>query len=115
MLPDFFEDEEGAIYDDRYAGFSDAFYSLLPAQQQVLRLYYEEFYEYEEIADFYKISPHDAVKRLDRAVYAMTGRLLHPEDYDSYEARNGQWDTRSKGRKAMSNAAARLLTSGAWD
>lgn len=110
IMPDFFEDED---HDD-FVNLHEQFYSLLPAQQQVLRLYYEEMYEYEDIAHFYSITSEDAMKRVDRAVYALTGRLVTPWMYDSYEARNGQWDTRSKGRKAMSNAAARQITNGAW-
>ncbi len=111
MMPDFFDDE----YREEFATLSEQFYLLLPAQQQVLRLYYEEYYEYEDIADFYGITPVDAMKRVDRAIYTLTGRIAYPEVYDSYEARNGQWDTRSKGRRAMSNAAARHITNGAWD
>lgn len=111
MLPDFFDNED---HED-FAAVHEAFYCLLPAQQQVLRLYYEEYYSYEDISSFYKIEKYEAKARVDRAVYALTGGVNHPEGDELYESSRGQWDTRSKGRRAMSNAAARRLTNGAWE
>ncbi len=110
MMPEFMDNEHHEDFADLY----EAFHSLPPLQQQVLRLKYEEYYDYGEISDFYGITGLQAVQRVDRAVYAMTGRINRTEVDESYEASRGQWDTRSKGRKAVSNAAARLMTDGAW-
>lgn len=110
MIGDFLTDE----YHEDFSELFEAFYSITPQQQQVLRLYFEEYYDYEEIGNFYQIEPWQAEKRVSRAVYALTGRVNRSMTDESYEASRGQWDTRGKGRKAISNAAARLRTDGSW-
>jgi DNA-directed RNA polymerase specialized sigma24 family protein len=60
------------------------------------------------------ISDDACQKRLQRAVYAIADKLNGVREHDPYEAVNGQFDTRTKGRKAMSNAAARAATDANW-
>jgi DNA-directed RNA polymerase specialized sigma24 family protein len=106
LLPAFLFDED----QDEVAEVKESFYLLPPLQQQILRYAYEDDLGDEEIAHIYGISKHQARQRVIRAVLALT-QLMNE---DPYEAGMGQWDTRSKGRKAMSNAAARRLTGGYW-
>jgi DNA-directed RNA polymerase specialized sigma24 family protein len=87
---------------------------LLPDQRDIL---FESFCNHdslEVIAERRSLSESGARKRLDRAVYAVREILGGPRPADPYEAVNGQFDTRSKGRKAMSNAASRRATEGDW-
>src|SRR5690349_20356742 len=88
----------------------EPFYLLPPLQQQVLRYAYEDDLDDDEIGRIYGISKYQAGQRIVRAVLSLT-QLMNDDPYD---AGNGQWVTRSKGRSAMSNAAARRLTGGYW-
>jgi len=110
MLTDYLYDEEA----EQFADLHESFHSILRLHQQVLRLHYEEHYDYDEIGEFYGIKWWEAKKRVDRAVYALTSRVNRTESDELYEASRGQWDTRSRGRKAISNAHARKITNGAW-
>jgi len=106
LLPAFLFDED----QDEVAEMKESFYLLPPLQQQVLRYAYEDDLDDDEIARIYEITKYQAGQRIVRAVLALT-QLMND---DPYEAGNGQWDTRSRGRKAMSNAAARRITNGSW-
>lgn len=106
LLPAFLWDEE----QDEVVEVKESFYKLPSLQQQVLRYAYEDDLEVDEIAEIYKINEHQALQRVNRAVYALCS-LMNTSPYESI---NGQWDTRTRGRRAMSNAAARRLTNGAW-
>lgn len=102
---------------DRLASIIDvknALEKMLPEQAAWLKLHYHHGESHEALAARAGISQDAARKRLDRAVYALRDRLGGPRPGDPYEAVNGQFDTRSKGRKAMSNAAARRATEGNW-
>lgn len=106
LLPAFLFDED----QDEVAEMREAFYYLPALQQQVLRYAYEDDLDDDEIADIYEITRYQASARVSRAVLALT-QLMNDSPY---EAEHGQWDTRSRGRRAMSNAAARRITNGAW-
>lgn len=88
--------------------------SLFPEQQQILRMFYGAGVGTEVLALTFDINEEAARKRIDRAVYAIADRLNNPRQGDPYEATNGQWDTRSHGRRAMSNARARKVTNSGW-
>jgi len=83
--------------------------------KQILELAYGTGASLEFVAAFLGISEDAARKRLDRAVKALAGHLNNPRPTDPYEAINGQFDTTTKGRKAVSNATARARTDHAWD
>jgi DNA-directed RNA polymerase specialized sigma24 family protein len=102
---------------DRLASIIDvknALEKMLPEQAAWLKLHYHHGEGHEALAHRAGISQDAARKRLDRAVYALRDQLGGPRPADPYEAVNGQFDTRSKGRRAMSNAAARRATEGNW-
>lgn len=102
---------------DRLASIIDvknALDKMLPEQRELLRKFYGGLMALEYLANDLDISQDAARKRLDRAVYALRDHLGGPRPADPYEAVNGQFDTRTKGRKAMSNAAARRATEGNW-
>jgi hypothetical protein len=81
----------------------------------ILREHYGRGISIDTLADELEILPDTLRKRLDRAVYAIRDALGGPRPTDPYEAVNGQFDTRAKGRKAMSNAQANAITSNQWD
>jgi hypothetical protein len=55
-------------------------------------------------------------KQIDRAVKAICKHLNEPRQFKNpYEATSGQFDSRSKGRRAQSNSSARALSSTYWD
>lgn len=102
---------------DRVAALVDvkkAVDKLIPMQREVLELHYGNGESIDRIATRLAIEPAAARKRLDRAVYAVRDLLGGPRPGDPYEAVNGQFDTRSFGRKAVSNAAARSITDNNW-
>lgn len=103
---------------DRLATILDiraALASLQEDQVTILRMFYGEGMSVEVCAIYFDIESEAARKRIDRAVYAIADRLNTPRQGDQYEATTGQWDTRGKGRRAMSNAAARKKTNAGWD
>lgn len=81
---------------------------------RLLREHYGRGVSVEACAMALDVTPEAARKRLDRAVYAIRDKLNGVREYDPYEAVNGQFDTRTKGRHAMSNAAARSMTDKNW-
>lgn len=100
---------------DRLAAILDirkALDQILPDQRDILRQYYHLSWPLEYLAETWNISEGAARQRLHRAIHAVRNALGGPRPGDPYEASNGQFDTRSKGRKAMSNSAARAITSG---
>jgi RNA polymerase sigma factor (sigma-70 family) len=100
---------------DRLAAILDvrkALDQILPDQRDILRQHYGEGWGLEDIGEAWSISEGAARQRLHRAVHAVRNALGGPRPGDPYEAVNGPFDTRSKGRKAMSNSAARTLTHG---
>jgi hypothetical protein len=80
----------------------------------LLREHYGRGVSTEACAVALDIQPEAARKRLDRAVYALRDSLNGIRQGDPYEAVNGQFDTRTKGRHAMTNAAARAATDKNW-
>lgn len=85
-----------------------------PNQQKILKIHYGDGYSIEACAIAFNVQPDAARKRIDRAVYALRDKMNNVREGDPYEAVNGQFDTRSRGRKAMSNAASRKATDGNW-
>jgi DNA-directed RNA polymerase specialized sigma24 family protein len=103
---------------DRLASILDVksgYEKLLVSQQLVLKLFFDEGNSLEAIAFILGITEEAARKRLDRAVYALGDKLNNPRAGDPYEAVNGQFDSRSSGRRAQSNASARARTDSNWD
>lgn len=84
-------------------------------QIRILQMFYGSGVTVEYCANYFKIEPLAARKRIDRAVYAIADALNNPRQGDPYEGTAGQFDTRGKGRRAMSNARARKITSTGWD
>lgn len=102
---------------DRIAAIIDvkkAVDKLIPMQKGILEAHYGRGESLEAIAVNLSLELSAARKRLDRAVYAVRDLLGGPRPGDPYEAVNGQFDTRSSGRKAVSNAAARSITDNNW-
>jgi len=102
---------------DRLASIIDvknALEKMIQDQADLLRMHYGSGATLETLAAHFEISQDAARKRLDRAVYALRDQLGGPRPADPHEAVNGQFDTRSKGRRAISNAAARRATEGNW-
>lgn len=87
---------------------------LQPEQVALLREHYGNGVSVEACAIALGLEKEATRKRIDRAVYAMRDSLNGIRQGDLYEAAQGQWDTRSKGRRAMSNAAARAATDVNW-
>lgn len=103
---------------DRLASILDVkkgLQSLQEDQIYILREHYGRGVSHENLAEELEILPDSLRKRLDRAVYAIRDALGGPRPTDPYEAVNGQFDTRTKGRKAMSNAQAIAITSNQWN
>lgn len=85
-----------------------------PMQQKILKLHYGDNLSIEACAIAFDIQKDAARKRIDRAVYALRDKMNGVREGDPYEAVNGQFDTRTRGRRAMSNAAARKATDNNW-
>jgi hypothetical protein len=105
MLPEMFGDADGEMRE-----MWENFLSLPPLQRDILRMIYEDDLEIADLMVTYRITEHQAIQRVNRAVYSLTDLM----NTDPYESIHGQWDTRGKGRRAISNAAARLRTDGMW-
>jgi hypothetical protein len=88
--------------------------SLQEDHVKLLREHYGKGVSLKACAIALGISDDAATKRLQRAVYAIKDKLNGYREQDPYEAVNGQFDTRTKGRKAVSNAAARAATDKNW-
>ena len=95
----------------------------LPQQRQdLLRAHYAEGVILEKLGDHMGIKTDTAKKQLQRALKAMSKFLNEPRVADPMEgATHEQWqanqrfyDTRTKGRRAISNAAARKRTDGSY-
>lgn len=102
---------------DRLAYILDikgALTSLQGDHVKLLREHYGKGVSLKACAIALGISDDACQKRLQRAVYAIADKLNGVREHDPYEAVNGQFDTRTKGRKAMSNAAARAATDANW-
>lgn len=102
---------------DRLATILDikgALTKLQKDQVAILREHYGNGVSVDACAIVLGISSEAARKRVDRAVYAIRDQLNGQRQTDPYEAVNGQFDTRTSGRKAMSNAAARKMTDNNW-
>lgn len=100
---------------DRLAAIIDvkaALEKILPDQRDLLWEYYHLRDSVSVIAERRDISEAATNSRITRAVYAVREALGGPRPSDPYEATNGQFDTRSKGRRAVSNSAARRMTEG---
>lgn len=100
---------------DRLAAIIDvkkALDQILPDQRDILWEYYHLNDSVQVISERRDISVPAAKSRITRAVYAVREALGGPRPSDPYEATNGQFDTRSKGRRAISNSAAKRLTEG---
>lgn len=91
------------------------FEELSSDQKKILVQCYRDKAELHSIGDYFEISEDAARKRIDRAIYAMADALNNPKSGNRYNATYGQWDTRGKGRRAISNARARQITSSGWD
>ena len=134
ILPDVFDYEDwqssGQSSNDRKASMpanatGDRLASILDvksALQQMNHIQYDLLKEVygngssvEAVAESLGISTETCRKRLDRAVYVVRDKLGGPRPTDPYEAVNGQFDTRTSGRKVVSNASARARTDHAWD
>lgn len=103
---------------DRLASIIDvsmALKKLPPEHEDILCRFYHANHTHEQIAEAYGSTPEAIRKRLERIVRAIQGHLGGARPVDPYEAVNGQFDTRTKGRKVVSNATARALTDNAWD
>lgn len=103
---------------DRLASIIDVSMALkkLPGQHQdILACHFQDGNDFEFIARVYDSTSEAIRKRIERMLKAIQGHLGGARPTDPYEAINGQFDTRSKGRKAVSNAAARAATDNAWD
>ena len=102
---------------DRLAYILDikgALTSLQEDHVKLLREHYGKGVSLKACAIALGISDDACQKRLQRAVYAIADKLNGVREHDPYEAVNGQFDTRTRGRKAMSNAAARAATDANW-
>jgi hypothetical protein len=102
---------------DRLASILDVKGGLTKLQEDqvaLLREHYGRGVTVDACAFALSITPEACRKRLDRAVYALKDRLNGLRQSDPYEAVNGQFDTRTKGRKVISNAAARAATDANW-
>lgn len=102
---------------DRLATILDVKGALTKIQEDqvaLLREHYGRGVSLEACAHALDIQQEAARKRLDRAVYALRDSLNGIRPTDPYEAVNGQFDTRTRGRRAMSNAAARSATDSNW-
>lgn len=102
---------------DRLATILDvkgALAKLTKDQVLILKEHYGRGASIEACAIVLGISHEAARKRVDRAVYAIRDKLNGQRQTDPYEAVNGQFDTRTSGRKVMSNAAARKATEANW-
>lgn len=102
---------------DRLASILDvkgALTKLQEDQVSLLREHYGRGVSVEACGVALGLTQEATRKRLDRAVYALRDSLNGIRQGDPYEAVNGQFDTRTKGRHAMSNAAARKATDTNW-
>jgi len=100
---------------DRLAAIIDvkaALDKILPDQRDLLHEYYHLSWPVDAMSEARGISVAACNSRITRAVYAVREALGGPRPSDPYEATNGQFDTRSKGRRAISNSAARRATEG---
>lgn len=103
---------------DRLASIIDvslAVKKLPPEHQSILWFHYHDGKDYEWLADYMDSTPEAIRKRIERMLKAIQGHLGGVRPTDPYEAVNGQFDTRTKGRKAVSNATARAMTDNAWE
>jgi hypothetical protein len=103
---------------DRLASILDvksALEKMNHVQYSLLKEVYGEGSSVEAAAEKLGISTETCRKRLDRAVYVIRDKLGGPRPTDPYEAVNGQFDTRTSGRRVVSNATARARTDHAWD
>jgi hypothetical protein len=103
---------------DRLASILDvksALEKMNHVQYSLLKEVYGEGSSVEAAAEKLGISTETCRKRLDRAVYVVRDKLGGPRPTDPYEAVNGQFDTRTSGRRVVSNATARARTDHAWD
>lgn len=102
---------------DRLATILDVKGALTKLQEDqvaILREHYGNGVSVDACAISLGIKSEAARKRIDRAVKAIGVKLNKPRPSDPYEAVNGQFDTRTSGRRVMSNAAARKATDGNW-
>lgn len=95
----------------------------LPAdRQEILRLSFSEGFTRDHIAELKGMKSDTVSKQITRAVKSMSKFLNNPRVSDPMEGvtyeewLNNQrfYDTRTRGRKAMSNAAARAATDSNW-
>lgn len=134
ILPHVFDAEDWQSFESNYDGMpgskpiasrggdvlasimdvKSALEQLFEDQQEILKMFYGDGLHISVVAARFELSEEATRKRIDRAVYAICDRLNNPRQYDPYEASNGQWDTRDKFRRAMSNARARKITNSGW-
>lgn len=96
---------------------SKAVDGLTPISRQILREHYGNGLSVQQVADTLDIPYDTAQKRIVRAVSALSRQLNNPRPKDPMEgatleewrANQAFYDTRSKGRHAISNAAARKM------
>lgn len=97
---------------------SKAYDSLTPTSKLILREHFGNGLSVQQCADVLGIPYDTAQKRIVRALSALSRQLNNPRPKDPMEgatleewrANQAFYDTRSKGRHAISNAAARKMT-----
>jgi len=103
---------------DRLASIIDVSMAVkkLPQEHQsILALHFRDGVTLDDLAHAYDSTSEAIRKRVERMLRAIQGHLGGARPSDPYEAVNGQFDTRTKGRKVVSNATARAMTDNAWD
>ena len=96
--------------------------SLAVDRQEILRLHYAEGLTHQQIADMREMKVDTVAKQIQRALAAMSKYLNDPRvsdpmegvTYEEWKANQRFYDTRTRGRKAMSNAASRAATDSNW-
>lgn len=103
---------------DRLASILDvksALEKMNHVQYNLLKEVYGEGHSVEAVAESMGITKDACAKRIQRAIEVVRDKLGGPRPSDPYEAVNGQFDTRTSGRRVVSNATARAKTDNAWD
>lgn len=103
---------------DRLAGILDVRYALtrIKEDEYCTLWIYHSGVSVDRIAALSDLTESAVRKKIDRAVKAICKHLNEPRQFKNpYEATSGQFDSRSKGRRAISNASSRALSSTYWD
>ena len=104
---------------DRLAGILDVRSALTHIEDEGywdLKAFYVNGFPVAEMAEDREITESAMRKRIDLTVKKICKILNEPrQNVNRYEATYGQFDSRSKGRRAISNASSRALSSTYWD